>query len=76
MADMLNKKITFPQTQISVKINQMIYSSNTRIYLCTDISNNSNTYCLKAMHCRSEDKTLLGIINTEIILMVIKIIIK
>ena len=73
MSDMLNKKITFPQSGISVKINQMIYSSQTKIYLCTDIANNSNTYCLKAMQCRSEDKTLSGIINTEIILMVIYI---
>ena len=70
MSELLNKKITFPQSQITVKINQMIYSNKTKIYLCTDIANNSNTYCLKAMHSRSDDRNILGIINTEIILMV------
>ena len=71
MTDLLNKKLTFPESQITIKINQMIYSSQTKVYLCTDVSNNSNTYCLKIMQCRSDDKINSGIINTEIILLVI-----
>ncbi len=70
MTDLINKKLTFPQTQITIKINQMIYSAQTKVYLCTDVSNNANSYCLKIMQCRSDDKNGLATINTEIILLV------
>jgi len=70
MTDLINKKLTFPQSQITIKIIQMIYSSQTKIYLCTDANNSSNTYCLKIMQSRSDDKINSGIINTEIILLV------
>lgn len=70
MTDLINKKLTFPQSQITIKINQMIYSAQTKVYLCTDVSNNSNSYCLKIMQCRSDNKINSGIINTEIILLV------
>jgi len=70
MTDLINKKLTFPQTQITIKINKMIYSAQTKVYLCTDVSNNTNCYCMKIMQCRSDDKNSLGIINTEIILLV------
>lgn len=70
MTDLINKKLTFPQSQITIKINQMIYSAQTKIYSCSDVNNNSNTYCLKMMQCRSDDKINSGIINTEIILLV------
>jgi len=74
MTDLINKKLTFPQSQKTIKINQMIYSSQTKVYLCSDATNNANSYCLKIMHCRSDDKNSLGIINTEIILLVFVII--
>ena len=70
MTDLINKKLTFPQSLITIKINQMIYSSQTKIYLCSDINNYSNAYCLKIMQSRSDDKISSGIINTEIILLV------
>ena len=71
MTDLINKKLTFPQTKITIKINQMIYSAQTKVYICTDVSNNANSYCMKLIQCRSDDKICLGIINTEIILLVI-----
>lgn len=70
MTDLINKKLTFPQSQITIKINQMIYSAQTKVYLCTDVSNSANSYCLKIMQSRSDDKNSLAIINTEIILLV------
>lgn len=73
MTDLINKKLTFPQSQITVKIGQMIYSSQTKVYSCSDVSNNANSYCLKIMQSRSDDKNNLAIINTEIILLVILI---
>jgi len=71
MTDLINKKLIFPQSQITIKINQMIYSAQTKVYLCNDVSNSSNSYCLKIMQCRSDDKLNSGIINTEIILLVL-----
>ena len=70
MNEITNERITFPQSHITIKLNKMIYNSSSKVYICNDFNNNSNTLCLKVLQSRSDDKISLGIINTEIILMV------
>ena len=44
----INKKITFPQTKITIKINQLLYSYlSTQIYLTNDINSPNKLYYLK-----------------------------
>jgi hypothetical protein len=70
MTDLINKKLTFPQSQITIKIIEIINTGQTNIYSCVDYNNNTIQYCLKIMQSRSDDRINSGIINTEIILLV------
>ena len=44
----INKKLTFPQTKITIKINQLLYSYlSTQIYLTNDINSPKTLYYFK-----------------------------
>jgi len=73
-SDLINKKVNFQFSKISVKITKKIYNNtNAKVYLCSDIHNSAVTYCLKVASARSEDKFASNAINMEIITLVNKI---
>ena len=73
-ADLINKKINFQFSKISVKIIKKINNNtNAKVYLCSDINNPSITYCLKVASATKEDKFATNAINTEIVTLVNKI---
>lgn len=67
MTDYTNKKVNFLHSKISVKINKQIYfNGQSKIYLCSDLNNQSITYCLKIATARNDDKPSCNSINYEI----------
>ncbi len=71
MTDYLNKKVNFQYSKISVKITKQMYSNtNSKIYLCSNITNPSISYCLKVASARKDDKATSNSINSEIYILV------
>ena len=67
--DYIGKKISFPNTNITVKPQKrMNHSKSSQIYLCSDDHN--NRYILKILTAETEDKLLSSSINSEIIILV------
>lgn len=73
MSEFLNKKISFPNSKISVKIFRKLYHNlDSKIFQCHDVTNQTKNYCIKILQARSDDKPRISSINTEIIVMVNK----
>ena len=70
MCDYTNKKINFANSKIQAKITKRISLSNqNQVYQCINAINLNQYYCLKIITSRNDDKRTLGIINTEIYLL-------
>jgi len=71
MADFLNKRVNFIHAKLCVKINKLIFSNGrSKIFSCNDVNNNANSYCIKIIQVRSDDKALCNSINSEILILV------
>jgi len=75
MSNYINKKLTFPNTNISIKIiKDTITSSKFTVYQCVDTDRSNINYSLKIMKISTSDKRLINSMSTEMFILVIIII--
>ena len=72
MSNYINKKLTFPETGISVKIlKDTITNSKFTVYQCVDTDKSNINYSIKIMKLSTSDKRLINSINTEMFILVL-----
>ena len=72
MTESPSKKISFPNSSISVKSISKIKETNfSKIYLVQDSLNAQQHYILKIIRANSSDKQEVNSINNEVIILVI-----
>ena len=71
MTDSLNKKISFPNSSISVKpISKIKETNNSKVFLVQDSLNAQQLYTLKIIRANSSDFQQVNSINNEVIILV------
>jgi len=77
MANYINRKITFPDSNISIKIlKDTIKIQKTTIYHCIDTEKTDINYSLKVTKISTSDKRLINSVNTEMFILVIVLLTK